>query len=303
MQDCHSLPEHFRTLVGLLTLSALVLPGVRQASAAEGDDPPQVDSKVVRCCVIGGMVRTNLWRDVSALFEQETGIKVVVVRTGQRPMLDETFREGKADLLTMHSGDVTTNLVADGLATNMRPWARNDLVIAGPPSDPAGIRGMENAVEAVKKIYEAKANWVDSKGMGPREVAHQLFGAAEIVTEGDWFIKDESGDHLNILNFAEQHNAYVIVGRSPMVQGKIRNNNMEIMVDQAPEMRRPYIVMEANPALIPGVNAEGARLLADFLLGEKAQTLLKEHGTDKYGGFHPVVTTPPADEPAAPADQ
>ena len=57
--------------------------------------------------------------------------------TGPRPDLDEAMRAGKVDLLTMHSGDITTDLVADGFGINMRPWTRNELCIVGPPDDPA----------------------------------------------------------------------------------------------------------------------------------------------------------------------
>ena len=57
-----------------------------------------------------------------------------MVATGQRPIFDAALREGKVDLLTMQSGDITTDLVADGFAVNMRPWTRNELCIVGPPA-------------------------------------------------------------------------------------------------------------------------------------------------------------------------
>jgi len=280
-----------RTALGALSATLLLIACFGIVAQQEEAPAPPTEGKTIRCAVIGGMYRTGLWEDVGKLFEEETGYKVIVAVTGQRPKLAEAFKRGEADILTMHSGDITTNLVADGYGINMRPWARNDLVIAGPPSDPAGIRGMTDAVGALRKIAEAKANFVDTKGIGPREVGHALWNAAGISPEGDWLLQDESGNHLNILHFAEEHNAYVIVGRSPMVQGKIPAGNMEVMVDQAPEMRRPYIVMEANPAKIPQANSEGAHLLANFLLSERVQQLLEENGTDKYGGFHRVEPT------------
>ena len=61
------------------------------------------------------------------MFEAQTGYKVEVVVTGPRPDLDAAMRAGKVDLLTMHSGDITTDLVADGYGVNMRPWTRNEL--------------------------------------------------------------------------------------------------------------------------------------------------------------------------------
>ena len=47
---------------------------------------------------------------------------------------------------------LTTDLVCDGYGINMRPWTRNDLVIYGPPEDPAHIRGMKDGVAALRMI-------------------------------------------------------------------------------------------------------------------------------------------------------
>jgi tungstate transport system substrate-binding protein len=294
----HQDPARRRALwAGLL--AAVVATGLScPAGRAVAADPlVQPDAKpdpgTIRTAVIGGMMLTGLWPEIARMFEEETDYEVVVVETGQRPFLDKAMRAGKVDVLTMHSGDITTNLVADAYGTNMRPWARNDLVIVGPKSDPAGIRGLQDGVEAFKRIYAAKANFVDNRGIGPREVAHSLWGKAKINPRGDWLIQDESKGHLEILKFAEQHNAYVIVGRNPILAGKLPIGNMEILVDQDPQMRRPYIVMEANPAKCPRANCEGARAFSGFLLGEKVQTFLLTFGKDELGGvnaFDPVET-------------
>jgi tungstate transport system substrate-binding protein len=173
----------------------------------------------------------------------------------------------------------------------MRPWAHNDLVITGPPSDPAGIKGMKDGAEALRRITEQEAYFVDFRANGPREVCHKLWGKARIFPEGQWFLKDESGGHVDIATFAESHNAYVVVGRMPILFNKLRSKNMEIMVEGDPDMRRPYIVMEANPEKFPNANHAGARALSDFLVSDKVQEFLAEFGAAEYGGiplFHPL---------------
>src|ERR1700723_94277 len=84
---------------------------------------------VDRCAVIGGMTMTGLWPELAKMFEAESGYNVEVAVTGPRPVLDQAMRAGKVDLLTMHSGDITTALLADGYAPHMRPWPRNELCI------------------------------------------------------------------------------------------------------------------------------------------------------------------------------
>jgi len=208
--------------------------------------------------------------------------------TGPRPLLDTAMRAGKVDLLTMHSGDITTDIVADGIGVNMRPWTRNELVIVGPTNDPAGIRGLTNGVLALRKIAAAQAKFVDFEGIGSRELTHTLWRLAGIDPKGDWLIKDDTTiSKWNVLQFCRSNHAYVVVGYIPALTGKMANGGMEILVQKDPVMRRPYIVMEANPKVFPDANAAGARALSDFLLSPPVQNLLLQFGRDNPDN-HPL---------------
>jgi tungstate transport system substrate-binding protein len=248
---------------------------------------------VVRVAVIGGMTMTGLWPEISQMFEKETGYRIDLVATGQREKLAEALREGKVDLLTMHSGDITTDLVADGYGTHMRPWARNELVIVGPSDDPAEIRGLNDGSEAFRRIAAHRANFVDFQDIGSREVCHGLWKKAGIKPHGDWFLKDECEDDLDILSFAATHDAYVVVGRMPVLFGKMHKaQGMEILVENDPAMRRPYIVMEADPERFPEANVKGARCLSDFLLSNRIQNFVAQSPSNQRGGlplFYPVA--------------
>ncbi|SPE59051.1 Tungstate ABC transporter permease [Verrucomicrobia bacterium] len=255
-------------------------------------EPPS-DSRVVRCAVIGGMTMTGLWPPLAKMFEAQTGYRVEVVATGPRPILDRAMRAGQVDLLTMHSGDITTDLVADGFGIDMRPWTRNELCIVGPPSDPAHIRGMTNGAAGLRKIAAAKARFVDFQGIGSRELTHNLWRLAGIEPKGDWVIKDDTVSKWNILQFARSNNAYVVVGYIPAQMGRMYAEGMEILVKGDPVMRRPFIVMEANPKKLPRSNYAGARALSNFLLSDKAQSFLLEFGAQTNGPgplFFPVQT-------------
>jgi len=280
----------------VVRLIAAILPAVALACGSCGDGrepvPPEGGGRVVRTAVIGGMMMTGLWPEIARRFEAATGYKVEVVAAGPRPVLAEAFRAGKADLLTMHSGDITTDLVADGYGVNMRPWTRNDLVIVGPVSDPAGVAGLRDGAEALRRIARAQAPFVDFRGIGTREMCHKLWKKAGVEPKGPWVVPDESSGHLDALAFARRRGAYIIVGRMPVLFGKLKAEGMKIMVEGDPDMRRPYIVMEANPARFPQANAAGARALSDFLLSEETQAFLAEFGAAEHGGiplFHPVA--------------
>jgi tungstate transport system substrate-binding protein len=260
------------------------------ASCGEKSQSP-ANGQVVRCAVIGGMTMTGLWPEIARMFEAQSGYRVEVVATGPRPVLDEAMRAGKVDLLTMHSGDITTDLVADGFGTNMRPWTRNELCIVGPPADPAHIRGMTNGAAALRKIAEAKSHFVDFQGIGSRELVHTLWRLAELEPKGDWVLKDDTISKWNILQFARTNDAYVVVGYIPAQTGKMYAAGMEVLVRGDPVMRRPFIVMEANPKKLPKANRAGARALSDFLVSGRVQQFLLEFGAKTNGPgplFFPV---------------
>ena len=136
------------------------------------------EKRPVRVAVIGGMMKTGLWPEMARRFESDTGWKVELTVAGNRELLAEAFREGKADLLTMHSGDISTDLVADGFGTNLRPWTRNEFVIIGPRPDPAGIRGLRDGAAALERIAQARAPFVDFQNIGTRELTTKLWKKA-----------------------------------------------------------------------------------------------------------------------------
>ena len=236
-----------RRLISSMGFTILLLSGYPSFCAAG-----EAVSKPVRVAVIGGMTMTPLWGEIQKRFEAETGIPIEVVITGVKPVLASAMKEGRVDFLTMHSSDATTNLVADGWARDLRPWAKNDLVIVGPASDPAGIFGLRDGAEAVKKIVKTTSNWLDFQSNGPRETAHTLFANAGVRMIGPWVLKYENTDTKSILHYVASKNAYMIVGRMPILFNKMDPDpDVKIMVQGDPNMRRPYMVMVANPERFP----------------------------------------------------
>jgi tungstate transport system substrate-binding protein len=268
-----------------LALTSAVVAALSLPQAFAEDRPP------IRVAVIGGMTASGMWPRLAAQFEAETGWKVQLVITGPKDILSAPFKRGEIDLLTMHSADKTTDLVADGYGVNLRPWARNEHTIVGPPSDPAGIRGMKDGAEALKKIAAAHAPFVDFYGPGSRELTHKLWQRAELKPEGDWLLKDESNSPQEIVAFAEKKQAYVVVGRIPVTDGKMALGKMEVLVQGDPQMRRPYVVIEANPKKFPQANVAGAKALADWLTGDPGQKFILDYGKKEPGGiplFYPI---------------
>jgi tungstate transport system substrate-binding protein len=236
---------------------------------------------------------SDLWIEVAGMFERKTGYRVEVVRSAPAGVISDLFRTGVADLLTQHSADITTDLVADGYGINMRPWAHNDHVILGPPNDPAGIAGMTDAVEAFAAIAAAgqlgQARFVDLWGAGKREVAEHLGDEAGLhPPRGNWLVRDGSINPQNQLVYvASLLDAYALFGRVPIQTGRQDPAGLEVMVKGHPALQRPFIVMEANPARFPCTNTVGARKLSDFLVSDEVQAFLAEYLIDEFDGIPP----------------
>lgn len=267
------------------------LTGCSRERRAVSSVPTEVPGPApVRVAVIGGMTMTGLWDYMASEFTRRTGIPVEVAVTGPKEVLDEAFRGGGIDLLTMHSSDTATRLVVDGLACNLRPWACNELVLVGPADDPAGVRGLSDGAAALARIAERQMPFVEARNSGSQMVSNALWKLAGINPVGGWVLKDESPARQLVVEFARSRGAYVIVGRIPVMQGKIPAAGMAVMVAGDPHMRRPYVVVEAVSAMVRSRNAGGARLLADFLTSRDGQQRLAEHASrqnDRQPMFFP----------------
>ena len=272
-----------------LTASLLTPVSILAVSAPSKTEKPDNSVKVA---VIGGMTMTGMWAEVSEMFEAKTGIKVRVVATGPRPKIEKPFKEGKADLLTMHSGDITTDLVADGYGIDMMPWTHNNVVIIGPTEDPAGIKGMKSGAEALKKIAATRSRFMDMWGIGKREISQKMWKKAGIFPpSGEWVIKEERRSTEEILICLSEQRAYSFFGRMPLLFEKREYDGLEIMVENDQDMLRPYIVMLANPEVFPHVNYEGAKKLQHFLLSKEIQAFLGKYRAEEFGGiplFYPL---------------
>lgn len=236
----------------------------------------------VRVAVIGGMTMSGLWPMVAEAFTARTGIPVKLAATGPKEVLDQAFRAGGIDLLTMHSSDEATKLVAEGLARNMRPWTFNEHVLVGPADDPAGIRGLRSGAQALAKIAAGRHPFVEARNTGSQSVTQHLWKLSGIRPAGDWLLADRSESNQLVVQFARRQRAYVITGRIPVLSGKIPGEGMEILVEGDPEMRRPFVVLEAAPGVAK--NPRGGALLADFLLSPDGQAVLERHGQAQVDG-------------------
>jgi tungstate transport system substrate-binding protein len=277
-----------RAAILLAIVVSVGLP-IAACSRAALDEPGPIEPTVVRCAVIGGMMETGLWQAVASRFESATHHTVKVVSQGPKSVVVEAFRRGGVDLITVHASDAMIDLVADGLAVDPEPWVRNDLVLVGPDDDPAGVRGGSDALVAVQKIVETNQKLLVHATQGADSVLHDLIEPTSFDISRSAVLFTGDNQHQVLAKAAYLH-AYTLVGRIPVLEGKLREPGMAIMLSGDPHLRRPYLVETATHA------SPAARQLAEFLRSKETQNWLATWSRDKHDGqplFFPVAPAGP----------
>jgi tungstate transport system substrate-binding protein len=223
------------------------------------------------------------------VFEQQTGysVKTVSVGTGQALAL---AAKGDADVALVHAPSLEKQFVAEGKLLNRRLVMYNDFVIIGPKDDPAKVRSTKSAVEALKRIEQAKANFV-SRGdnSGTHVLEKSLWKSAGIEPKGPWYI--EAGQGMGAtLGIANERNAYTITDRGTYLAfGK--KVTLPILIEGDKALLNIYSVMEVNPANGPRINSVGGKAFADFMVAPETQKVIGKFGVEKFGQslFVPVA--------------
>jgi len=216
------------------------------------------------------------------MFEKQTGyqVKPIAVGSGQAMAMGE---RGEADVLLVHSPDAEVKFMQAGHGVNRRPVMHNDFVILGPPGDPARLKGIPSAVEALKQVAEAKALFI-SRGdnSGTDALEKKLWGQAGGVPKGQpWY--QETGQGMGAtLNVANEKDGYTITDRGTYLARK-KDLKLDILVEKDKPLLNVYHVIPVNPQKSPQINAAGAQAFADFIVSPEIQKVIGEFGVDKFG--------------------
>jgi tungstate transport system substrate-binding protein len=223
------------------------------------------------------------------VFEQKTGytVKPIYVGSGAAMTMGQ---QGNADVLLVHSPAAEVTFMQNGYGINRRLIMHNDFIIVGPPSDPAGIKGMTSAVDAMKKISDAAINFYsrgDNSGTDALEKSlWKKIGvsvADNSTSNPKWYIEGGTGTGmLDLLRIASEKVGYTITDRSTYLANQ-KVLSLDVLVQGDPVLLNVYHVIQVNPEKFPKVNAEGAKAFADFMVDPATQALIAKYGMDKYG--------------------
>ena len=226
--------------------------------------------------------QSGLFRHILPVFEKRTGIQVRVVALGTGQALDMA-RRGDADVVFVHARSAEEKFVAKRYGVRRLPVMYNDFVLIGPKSDPAGVAGLKDVLEALRRIQSTTAPFVsrgDRSGTHMAELALWKQSGIEIEKEkGPWY-RDTGQGMGPALNTASSMNAYLLADRGTWISFRNRGE-LSIMVEGDTRLFNQYGVILVNPARHAHVKKDMGQAFIDWLVSPDGQKAIADY---KIGG-------------------
>ena len=218
-------------------------------------------------------------------FEKETSIRVRHVGAGTGATL-KMAEGGSFDLVMVHAKSLEEKFVAEGYGTERIDLMYNDFVIMGPSNDPAGVKGMKLAAEALKRLSERKVPFISRGDKSGTHVAEmELWKQAGIKPSGSWYVVYEKGamGNAETLHYADEKQAYTFMDRATYLSLK-NQIKIQILMEKDEAMLNYITLIPVNPKKFNRANYEDTMTFVKWLTHpKKGQRIIGEFGKDKYG--------------------
>ena len=219
-------------------------------------------------------VPDDLVRPLLPEFQKEAGLKAEIVYTGNDPF--SVAREGKADLVIAHYGHQGVKpFVTGGWGLWPRAVFANQMVLLGPPDDPAHVRGIADVAEAFRRIAASKSLFFSNNSDNAKYLEQILWSSAKVSEKGTWYL-DMDSKGPRAIHQADKKHAYVLWGLPPFLRLKRKGRvNLEPLVASDPILQRIMVAIVVNPGKVPATNTAGAKAFQNFLIEPATQARIR----------------------------
>jgi len=236
---------------------------------------------------------SGLFDSMLPKFTADTGVEVRVVAVGTGQAI-KNAANCDGDVLLVHAKASEEKFIAAGGGVKRTDVMYNDFVIVGPKSDPAGIRGGNDAVAALRAIAEAKALFAsrgDDSGTNKKEMGlWKAAGVDAAASSGQWYRETGSGMG-STLNAAAGMGAYSLTDRATWI-AFANKGDLELVVEGDKRLFNQYGVILVNPDKFPHVKTADGQAFIDFLIGTAGQKAIAGFQVDGQQLFFPNATMP-----------
>lgn len=247
--------------------------------------------------------------------EKDTGIQVKVIAKGTGAAIRDGM-DGNVDVIFVHAKAREEKFVEEGYGTKRYAVMHNDFVILGPVKDPAGIKDLISAAQALEKIANAKASFIsrgDDSGTHTKEQA--LWKAAGLPLEkktstivkkgqkrevthiqpagpGAWYLSIGQGMG-KALTVADEKQAYIMADRGTFIKYKFGRDvpiELDVLCEGDPALANPYGVIPISPKKHPHVKYDLAKEFAQWLVSGRGQSVINGYRLLGKQLFYPDAT-------------
>ena len=252
--------------------------------------------RVLKVSTTTSLYVTGLLEKLSEEFRKEypdVVIQFIAVGTGRAL---EIASRGDVDMVFVHAPSLEHKYIKRGILVDGRIIAYNYFVIVGPKDDPAGIKGLNSPVKALKRIYNAGVSGMtlfisrgDNSGTHIRELT--LWRKAGLNPIGQkWYIESGTGMSKTLM-IANERKAYTLsdIGTYLKLKGEGILGRLEVLVDKGEDLINIYSAYIVNPDKYR-VDYELAKLFLEFVSSKKGQKIIDEYGVRLFGRplFYPA---------------
>lgn len=252
-----------------LASNIVIVALVAAASASVAQQPVRV-----RMATTTSTENSGLLYDILPPFEKSFNVKVDVIAVGTGKAL-KLGENGDVDIVFVHAREAEDAFVASGFGVNRRDVMYNDFVIVGPKADPAGVKGLKDAVEAVKRIAGKSASFAsrgDDSGTHKKELG--LWAEAGVPPKGTWYM--ETGQGMGpTLQVANEKQGYCLTDRGTYLAFKDKIE-LPILCEGDQRLFNPYGVIAVSPAAHPDAEYVYAMALIGWFTSPKCQKMIGE---------------------------
>lgn len=237
------------------------------------------EMKHIKMATTTSTENSGLLAELLPAFEKEHNIQVDVIAVGTGKAIAHG-ENGDVDLILVHARSREDAFVHGGFGVNRRDVMHNDFVILGPESDPAGVSGMNDASEALKRISSAGSEFLsrgDDSGTHTKE--RFLWTQAGITPSGERYM--ETGQGMGtVLTMTNEVQGYALTDRGTWLAMKDKLD-LAVLVEGDDRLFNPYGIIAVNPELHSHVDYDGAMAFIDFITSSAGQEII---GNYKRGG-------------------
>ncbi|WP_197485304.1 MULTISPECIES: substrate-binding domain-containing protein [unclassified Vibrio] len=236
--------------------------------------PAHADSKTLKMATTTSTYHSGLLDYLLPEFKKDTGYEVQLLVTGSGKAL-KMGEMGDVDIVLTHSPKAEKAFLDAQFGIDPHSVMYNDFIIVGPKNNPAKLSNDDNAVQGLTKIAKSQSTFIsrgDDSGTHKKELS--LWQSANV--SHNWSNYRSIGQGMGpTLNMSSELQGYTLTDRGTWLayQEKL---DLAIWLQGDPAFFNRYQIIRVNPARYEGLNVEGAKALSQWIIGERAQTLINQ---------------------------